>query len=86
MMVLNQPAKCGRCGGNLAAEQDIHGIYVKCLMCSRSVEITRETPYVPAASAHNPYLHPVRAPRSTRGGGPAMLQAIMMTDSGSPWE
>ena len=86
MMVLNQPARCGRCGGNLAAEEDIHGIYVKCIMCSRSVEITRKNPCVPSASAHNPRLEPARRTLSTRGAGTALFQAMMMTDSGSPWE
>ena len=40
----------------------------------------------PAASVHNPRLEPARRTLSTRGNGTAMVQAMMMTDSGSPWE
>ena len=74
--------RCGKCNGNLAAETDMHGTYVRCIMCSRTVEITQEYPLV-SGSGISSLREP--APPLVSSSRACILRATMMSDSGDPW-
>lgn len=74
--------RCGKCNGNLAAETDMHGTYMRCIMCSRTVEITQEYPLV-SGSGISSLREP--APPLVSSSRACILRATMMSDSGDPW-